>query len=368
MKKVLAYSANGMPFKNGIPTSIVSYDFDISMKELIQKYDMEIWMPSKNAQNIPAHYKFFDLNKPIEEWDFSQFDEIIVTGASLNLFGNVLETSIVGFVRALKTFKGIGSFFLTDTTLTKFDIPSALQKRISSDSASKIICDINVHEHLTEDCFEAALKFENSIDKCYCTFYNTNNKLTSPYSEVLFVDLFRKQFLDRLRKENILFPPDHSELSHKACYIGNFKSNRVSRLKKMGIYNDELVEYYGKVAKGFKEASPVNVHDVNSYYRNHLAALVVVDSEMWQLGIPHRYLQSAILDVPTLMDVKIKDSIKYPIPVELSDFIFFDNYNQLKSKLEQLKDEKFYNKIVSIQNKFITQFFKEPAENISFTD
>ena len=364
MKKVLVYSASGIPFKNGKVAGIISEDLDGGLRSLMKSNEIEVHMPARKQEDLPSHYKWFNIKTPSLDWDLSQFDEIIVTGSNLGLFGGVLSDDIVGFIHGLKTFKGTGSVFLTDTTIPKFTVISKLHDRIHKPKPHGLKSELDIATILSEENFKAALAFEESIDKCYCAFFNTDNKFTQEYGTVEFIDSFRTALKDRDYSDRGLFGVDHDQLIQKACYIGNYKPIRVRRLKKLGIYNPDLVDYFGKVSKEFQPVQKIKIDQVVSCYKNYFAAVVVVDNEMNSLGLPHRWIQSALSNVPTILDVSLKDSIKYELPQELKDFMFFGSYRELKSTLEKLKDPKYFQKILDLQTKVINKFLKEPVENI----
>lgn len=366
MKKLLVYSASGIPFKNGAPNSIISEDLDGGLRSLMQSEEIEIWMSGKHEKDIPSYYKWFDIKQDPLMWDFSQFDEIMVTGSNLGLFGGTLTSDIIGVIHGLRTFKGIGSIFLTDTTIPKFNVISKLYDRIHRPKPHGLNSDLDIETYLSKEYFKEALAFENNIDKCYCAFYNINNKFTNEYGTVEFIDSFRTSLTSREYQDNGLFETGHSQLIQKACYIGNYKPVRVRRLKKMGIYNADLIDYFGKVSREFQTVNVIKIHQVVSCYKNYLASIVVVDEEMTKLGIPHRWIQSALIGVPTLLDKAIQPSIQYTIPQELKDFIFFDSYSELNTKINQLKDVNFYNKIMDLQNSMLDQFLKEEKTNINY--
>jgi hypothetical protein len=368
MRKILIYSGSGIPFRKGKPHSIISEDIDGFLNALKKEDEnIEFHIPLKKESDCPSYYSWFNMKKPVEDWDFSEFDEIIVTGSNLGLFGGTLDPSAVGFINGLKTFTGTGSIFFTDTTLPTFSVISKLHERIHiKEKAHGLKCTVSIDDYLGEEDFKKALEFEKSIDKCYTNFYNYDNKFTESYGEVQFVDGFRTALTARSYGDGGLFEKTFDQLIKKACYIGNYKSKRVRRMKKMGIYNQDLIEWYGKIAKEFQEARPVKIEQVVTCYKNHLAAVVIVDPEMYDLGIPHRWIQSALTKIPTFIDANIVDSIKFDFNQNFINFIKINNKAELSSKLEKLKDEEFYNKFMRLQNNELDRFIKADIKQISF--
>jgi hypothetical protein len=87
---------------------------------------------------------------------------------------------------------------------------------------------------------------------------------------------------------------------------------------------------------------------------------------MYDLGIPHRWIQSALTKIPTFIDANIVDSIKFDFNQNFINFIKINNKAELSSKLEKLKDEEFYNKFMRLQNNELDRFIKADIKQISF--
>jgi hypothetical protein len=371
MRKVFVYSGSGIPFKKGKPGSIISEDIDGFLRSLMKDQDIEFHIPLNKEEDCPDYYQWFNMKKPIEEWNLSEFDEIIVTGSNLGLFGGVLDVPTVGFIHGLKTFSGRGSLFFTDTTLPEFSIMSKLYERMFKKGKKHggLICDLDLDKYLTEDDFKAALQFEKNIDHCYTNFYNYKNEFTKKYSEVTFTDGFRTALTARSYDDGGLFAKTHDQLIPKACYIGNYKGKRVRRLKKMGIYDTEFVDWYGKVGRDLdttEKPKAVNIDQVVPTYKNYMAAIVVIDPEMWDLGIPHRWIQSALIGVPTFIDANIAKSIKFNFNEKFLKFIQIANKRDLKSRLEKLQDEEFYTNFMKLQNAELKRFISADINEICF--
>ena len=371
MRKVFVYSASGIPFKNGKPGSIISEDIDGFLRSLMSKEDVEFHIPLKKEKDCPEYFQWFDMNQPVGKWDLSIYDEIIVTGSNLGLFGGVLDIPAIAFIHGLKNFNGRGSLFFTDTTLPKFSVFSKLHERMFKKGKVNggLKCDLDLNEYLKEEDFTEALAFEDSIDHCYTNFYNYKNEFTKQYSEVTFTDGFRTALTARTYDDGGLFAKTHDQLITKACYIGNYKGKRVRRLKKMGIYDTELVSWYGKIGRDLdtdEKPKAVKIEEVIPTYKNYLAAIVVIDPEMWDLGIPHRWIQSALIGVPTFIDKNIAKSIKFDFNEKFLQFIQIGSKSDLKTRLEKLQDQEFYDKFMKLQQHELNRFINADISEISF--
>ncbi len=304
-----------------------------------------------------------------DDVDVNQFDEMMLNREGPNFIGGEIQERQLWTVRAICRFEGRISYYFADPEMKKGEYLAAFIEGFYEFNAQKkyrglLISETKKNEliprAMLEDNLHKTSKQRALVRSGYPCGLNHIIHAKRKVAEIQFIDTWREGLFNIRKAEMSDVPFD--DLIKSACYVGNHKPQRHSRLRELKIFSPEaedegLVKYYGKFSgpiiemrggekkpAGAKVA--INLSSVGETYGKHIASLVIVHAHQQDTGLNHRYMQALLCNRSILADRAMDEHGQLCLDPKLRTATFFKDAVEYRERLAFVRVESNYNEII----------------------
>lgn len=324
-----------------------------------------------------------DFYKDAKDVDFNDYDEIYIYNARLNPFGGLFKEEALITFEKLYNFDGEIYYILGDPNMPPMSFANFLMYKnklakkqtneyiIASDN-EKANNEYKITKEIVENWNEKVWH-RTKVAFCgldYELYYNTYNELTKnktrefenikPVKEWFQFELFEYFGVNEKWEEKT---KDYDkDIKYDLMYFGNDRHNGRNKIVKN--YFD--LPDVKKLFIGFDPQ--LENTDVEKYLPHDklfktmgtscLASIIVGDMLQWNNSLTPRFFELMLLDIIGFIDINYDNKKVYMKNEFLKDFLYVSSKEELKKKIEQIKENpETYKKIIKLQRQEIENQF-----------
>lgn len=323
--------------------------------------------------------KDIEYFKDVNDVDFNDYDEVIIYNASLNPFGGLFKTEALDTFVKLYTFKGDIHYMLCDPKMPPIDFAKYLQYKdkthsyvFGCDSKAldfKYSIEPEVLDNWTEKVWNRSNVMYAGFDYGkYATqwnevYKNSKNKYKLLNTDVNWFNVWIFEYY-AVNEELDLKMKNYKKVDNpfELVYFGNNRQNERNKVIKKLFDIPEYTKYFigldTEIENSVTEKYVPHQELFKEIGEKCLATVVVGDNLHNDNERTPRFFEAMLLDCVAFIYIEYDPSKRYVKDEFLKDFIYVSSKDELKERIEQIKNDKeLYNKIIELERKDIIDQF-----------
>lgn len=376
-KKVALCSISGRTSFNSVNVKSVDLWYSKEMLENIYGRHVDVVSALARKEGELEYYK--DINKT----DLNDYDEVWVYAEPFNAFGGVIADSAITLIEKIANYNNTLYCIVADPKILCTNYAQYLKLRVDAKSLKN---ENGLYDRMTDNVVEEYTKRWNNVIVAFggrnyemlYTKYMDNIKTKKDYSphkclptkvdgtyDWVVFPIFDYYALNEKYEDKI---KEYSfNRKYDLVYFGNNRGG--DRNKKLKKYFDleDLNVYLIGFDMNFKNCN----HDCHKKYVKHdelfpmicenaYATVVVGDVLHDNNFATTRFFEAMLLDVVGFIDESYDPEHKFIRNEELAKFIYINNGEQLKSRINEIKNnETLFRSIITLEREEVSRIYNE---------
>lgn len=322
-----------------------------------------------------------DYFKDVREINVNDYDEMIIYNATPNAFGGIFKGEAIEIYKKMYNFDGELWYFFCEQKAPPIDFSRVIKYKHEHYGECKntwnVPVDLDFHDKWREKVYKKmkVMFVGDDYDKYVDIYFSSRNKSKGKVSDYGVWDLnmdnewailplndyySEKEMYEEKTKD---YPLSYKE--YDLVYFGNNRSGKRNKIITCLYDHEELKTYFIGYETKFKHSTPTEIayitHDklFGELSKSWATVVMCEDTHNGNIRTP-RFFESMLIDMVAFIWYEYDPDKKFIDNKELQDFIYIKSYDELKEKLDKIKnDEEFYRYIIKLERESVKKYYEQ---------